>query len=211
MDINTENTQEVPEVKPPETKQKTSKFKNFFKSKRNVMIAVVALLLITGSTTALFLHNNNARKNKKAASLTENSDGLDTTYYTGIKEDVLTNQTFDCKPRNDHEWYRTDRTLVVDYKDPNTMYISVEYKGVFKTTDGGKSWIQKTKGIKVYARADDKTKGCYSEYPVIRMDPTNNRHLVIGLSGGGGGFLDATTPNTQTGGVYQSFDGGDSW
>jgi photosystem II stability/assembly factor-like uncharacterized protein len=133
------------------------------------------------------------------------------TGYTGIVEDVITKQTFECAPRNDHEWYRTDRTFTIDYTDPNTMYVNVEYKGIFKSIDGGKTWTQKTKGIKVYARSDDLTKGCYSEYPVIKMDPKDHLHLILGASGGGGGFLSPTGPNAQTGGVYQTFDGGETW
>ena len=54
-------------------------------------------------------------------------------------------------------------------------------------TSGGKNWLQKTKGIKVYAHEIDKTKGCYSEYPVMRMDPKNPKRLVLEVSSGGGG------------------------
>ncbi|HEY1074410.1 MAG TPA: sialidase family protein [Patescibacteria group bacterium] len=125
--------------------------------------------------------------------------------------DVITSLTFDCTPRNEHERYRTDRTLVVDPTDPNIMYINVEWKGVYKTTDGGQTWAQKVKGIKVYANKDDTTKGCYSEYPVIKMDPNDHLHLVLGASGGGGGNLSLKEPNSQTGGAYQSFDGGETW
>lgn len=125
--------------------------------------------------------------------------------------DVITSMTFDCSPRNEHEGYRTDRTLVIDPTDPNIMYINVEWKGVFKSVDGGQTWTQKVKGIKVYANKDDTTKGCYSEYPVIKMDPNDHLHLVLGASGGGGGNLSLTEPNSQTGGAYQSFDGGETW
>jgi len=131
--------------------------------------------------------------------------------YTGIVADVLQIQQFDCNARSEHEWYRTDRTLVVDHSNPDTLYVSVEHRGIFKSVDGGKSWQQKTKGIKVYARSDDKTKGCYGEYPVIKMNPKDPLHLVAGLSGPGGGFLHPDLPNSQVGGVYQSLDGGETW
>jgi hypothetical protein len=131
--------------------------------------------------------------------------------YTGLMADVLQIQQFDPNPRSDEEWYRTDRTLVVDHKNPDILYISVEYRGIFKSLDGGKTWQQKTKGIKVYARSDDKTKGCYGEYPVIKMNPANPLHLVAGLSGPGGGFLHPDLPNSQVGGVYQTLDGGENW
>jgi photosystem II stability/assembly factor-like uncharacterized protein len=139
-------------------------------------------------------------------------DALRATGYTGITADVLSNSpAFDCSPRNENEWYRSDHTLTVDYANPDIMYINVEYKGIYKSTDGGKTWAQKVKGIKVYPRKDDTSKGCYSEYPVIQMDPKDHKHLVIGLSSGGGANLDAKTPNSQVGGVYQSFDGAETW
>ncbi len=203
--------QQTQTPQPIQQEQSPNKISKILKNKK-IILPIVAVLVL-GIVAAAFLlkSGGNEQKNQQAARQTETASADDSSYYTGVQADVLTNQTFDCAARNDHEWYRTDRTLVVDYTNPNIMYVSVEYKGVFKTTDGGKTWAQKTKGIKVYARSDDKTKGCYSEYPVIRMDPKDPKHLVIGLSGGGGGFLDATTPNSQTGGVYQTFDGGEKW
>jgi photosystem II stability/assembly factor-like uncharacterized protein len=133
------------------------------------------------------------------------------TGYTGIAGDVMTNQRFECAPRSEHEWYRTGRTLAVDPTNPQVMYVSVEYKGVYKSTDGGATWKSSSKGIRAYAREDDPTKACYSEYPVIRINPKNNNHIVIGLSSGGGGHLHPSNINQQVGGVYQSFNAGESW
>ncbi len=131
--------------------------------------------------------------------------------YTGMDGDVIARQKFECLPRNEDEWYRTDRTLAVDPKNPQVMYVSVEYKGVYKTTDGGTTWKSSSKGIRVYSRQDDPTKGCYSEYPVIKINPKDSNHVVIGLSGGGGGHLHPTNVNQQVGGVYQSFNAGETW
>ncbi len=125
--------------------------------------------------------------------------------------DVITNQSFNCAPRNDDEWYRTDHSLALDPKNPKVMYVNIEWKGIFKTTDGGITWGSKSKGIKAYAREDDNTKPCYSEYPTIKINPSDSNHLVIVTSGGGGGYLSLTEPNSQTGGIYQSFDAGESW
>jgi photosystem II stability/assembly factor-like uncharacterized protein len=185
------------------------KLKKILKLKRTWVITAVIVLLGIGA--GFLILRGESQNSITLPDGTKKELSLEETAYTGVAADVLTNQALECKPRNEHEWYRTDHTLVVDHKNPNTLYVSIEYKGIFKSVDGGKIWVQKTKGIKVYARADDTTKGCYGEYPVIRMDPKNNKHLVIGLSGGGGGFLDATTPNSQVGGVYQTYDGGESW
>lgn len=184
------------------------KLKKILKFKRTWIIA--AAIMLFGVSAGLLLRGE-SQNTIILPDGTKRELSLEETAYTGVAADVLTNQTYDCKPRSEHEWYRTDHTLVVDHTDPNILYVNVEYKGIYKSVDGGTTWTQKTKGIKVYARADDITRGCYGEYPVIRMDPKNNKRLVVGLSGGGGGFLDATTPNSQTGGVYQTYDGGESW
>lgn len=125
--------------------------------------------------------------------------------------DVIDNQKFDCAPRNDDEWYRTDHTLVVDPKDPNIMFVNIEWLGVYKTTDGGKTWAHKTRGIKAYARSDNPSKACYGEYPTIVIDPHDTKHVMLVVSGGGGGHLSLTEPNAQTGGVFHSFDSGETW
>lgn len=190
----------------PGGKQKLIKL---LKLKRTWVIAAAVVLLSIGA--GFLLLREESQNTITLPDGTKKELSLEETGYTGVAADVLTNQTMECEPRSEHEWYRTDHTLVVDHKDPNVLYVSVEYKGIFKSVDGGQTWVQKTKGIKVYARADDPTKGCYGEYPVIRMDPKDNKRLVVGLSGGGGGFLDATTPNSQVGGVYQTYDGGENW
>lgn len=125
--------------------------------------------------------------------------------------DIITTQQVECAPRVDDEWYRTDHTLAIDPKNPQTMFVSIEWKGVYKSTDGGVTWQKKTKGILAYARKDDPSKNCHGEYPTIKIDPRNSEHIVLITSGGGGGYLSLSTPNSQTGGIYQSFDGGEIW
>jgi photosystem II stability/assembly factor-like uncharacterized protein len=115
----------------------------------------------------------------------------------------------ECKPRNGHEYYRTDNTFVIDPKNPQIMYVSVEHKGFYKSTDGGKTWAPKTKGIKTYPKKDDTTKPCHGEYPIAVIDPQNSEHLILGLSG----------PPTvyqkgfwgETGGLVESWDGAETW
>ena len=170
-------------------------------------IACSCLLLVLGAITvgAVLLSNHNTGSQ---------NCGFDTG-YTCIASDIIpakNGPNIDCHPESpDHEWYRTDRTLVIDPTDPNVMYVNVEWKGIFKSTDGGKTWTQKVTGIRAAARADDPTKGCYSEYPVIVIDPFDHNHLVVALSSGGGNFLGPERPYFQFGGVYQTFDGGEHW
>lgn len=107
------------------------------------------------------------------------------------------------------QWYRTDNTFVVDHKNPNTMYVNVEWKGFYKTTDGGKTWQLKVKGIVVDHKDKNTGKPCYGEYPTAIMDPTNNNRLLLATSGGGGGTIKDL--NMRGGGIYETTDGAESW
>lgn len=109
----------------------------------------------------------------------------------------------------DTQWYRTDDTFVVDYMNTDTMYVNVERKGFYKTTDGGKTWEKKVNGIIVDHK--DRTTGekCYGEYPVAIMDPTNNNRILLATSGGGGGTIKDL--NMRGGGVYETTDGAETW
>ena len=188
----------------------TSSPPGFFKKSWNFLRArwyrwALVLLILIGSIAvgAVLLIRQSTSSDTKHC-------GYDTGYTCQVG-DVMTNITFKCEPDEQNQWYRTDQSFVIDPTNPDVMYISVEWKGIYKTTDGGKTWQYKSKGIRAYARKDDTTKPCHSEYPVIRIDPFDHKHLVVAISGGGGGYIDATTPNSQTGGVYQTFDGGEHW
>jgi len=114
---------------------------------------------------------------------------------------------FDNVPED--QWYRTDNTFVVDYKNTDTMYVNVERRGLYKTTDGGKTWNLKVKGIVVDHKDKNNGKPCYGEYPVAIMDPTNNKRILLATSGGGGGTIKDL--NMRGGGVYETTDGAESW
>ncbi|MBM3256726.1 MAG: hypothetical protein FJY98_00115 [Candidatus Liptonbacteria bacterium] len=114
-----------------------------------------------------------------------------------------------CKPTSDnHQYYRTDRTFVIDPQTPNTMYVSVEHKGFYKTIDGGKTWALKVKGIPADRRKDNLAKPCYTEYPAATIDPNNSKHLVLALSGPPARFRDGYT---KVGGIVESWDGAETW
>jgi len=115
----------------------------------------------------------------------------------------------ECNDPSIDQWYRTDSTFVVDYKNPDTMYVNVEWKGLHKTTDGGRTWELKTNGI-IFDHKDKNTgKPCYGEYPTAIMDPTNNNRILLATSGGGGGTINDL--NMRGGGVYETTDGAESW
>jgi photosystem II stability/assembly factor-like uncharacterized protein len=117
-------------------------------------------------------------------------------------------QTFDCEPRSDQEYYRTDETFVIDPKNPSVMYINAEYKGFHKSIDGGKTWTLLTNGIKAYGRKDDPNKPCYAEYPYALIDPSNSSRVILAVSGAGGTPKDL---NALSSGILESTDGGQSF
>lgn len=118
-------------------------------------------------------------------------------------------QTFECGPRTDHEFYRTDQTFVIDPNNPDTMYVSVEYLGFHKSTDGGSTWQRLENGIKVYGSSDDPNKPCYGEYPFALVDPENSDRVILAASGPGGGTV--RDVNALGGGIFESLDGGNTF
>ncbi len=103
--------------------------------------------------------------------------------------------------------------ILVDPSEPNTVYVCVpgklwsdsDARGVYKTTDGGKTWTKVLKGA-------NPSTGC----SMISMDPQNPKILFAGMwdfrrkgwtfrSGGEG-------PDAPSGsGLFKSTDGGASW
>lgn len=183
--------------------------------KLHVLVAVILLALVcAGAFAAVQLSSDSSSQDETTQNQEQSAQSIQPlaaqlmAKYPSALIDI---QAFECEPRTDDEWYRTDHTLAIDPKNPDIMYVSVEYRGVYKSTDGGVTWQEKTDGILAYARSDDKSKRCFGEYPTIRINPTDSNHLILVTSGGGGGYLSLTEPNAQTGGIYQSFDAGESW
>ena len=103
--------------------------------------------------------------------------------------------------------------IVVDPSETNTVYVCVpgrlwsdsDERGVYKTTDGGKTWVNVLKGSNL-------STGC----SMLSLDPTNPKTIFAGMwdfrrkgwtfrSGGDG-------PDAPSGsGLFKSSDGGASW
>ena len=79
-------------------------------------------------------------------------------------------------------------TVTIDPGTPSTVYATARTQGVFRSSDGGRTWQPINTGI------TNLTMG--SSAPVI-IDPTNPLTLYVGSDGGGG--------------VFESLDGGDHW
>lgn len=182
------------------TKHESSKIK-LTKNKKLTIIAVAVVVLVGAAATYLLVKPKETAHQQKAQDQSQSTNNA--------KQASFEPNPIDCKPYDESQWYRTDSTFVVDPKNPETMYVNVEWKGFYKTTDGGKNWTKKTKGI-VVDNIDKTTKEpCYTEYPVAVIDPTNPQRLLLATSGGGGGTINDM--NMHGGGVYESTDGADSW
>jgi len=76
-------------------------------------------------------------------------------------------------------------TITVHPSDPNTVYIGTWKNGVFKTTNGGGSWVAKNTGL---TSTDARS---------LAIDPNNPQVIYAGLGGGAG--------------IFKSTNGGDLW
>lgn len=180
---------------------------------RNISIVSIVLFLV-GVTlgAALLLGRGKQVNNATDLPLTTSSGSTSSTEGLAAGQtnpDIVGfGQTFECNPRSDEEFYRTDETFVIDPKNPNVMYVNAEYKGFHKSEDGGKTWKLLTDGIKAYGRNDDPNKACYAEYPYALIDPQNTDRVILALSGAGGTPKDF---NALSSGIAESLDGGDSF
>lgn len=113
-----------------------------------------------------------------------------------------------CAPSHGFDGYRTDETLIINPKNNQEMYVNIEFKGLYKSSDGGNSWKFSGNGIEAWPRADNPTKPCYMEYMSAYIDP-NNTDRVFLVGGAAPGKV--SEPMYQPGGLHESLDGGKSW
>ncbi len=132
----------------------------------------------------------------------------DSALAQGNPDIVEPGNTRNCAPPNNEQWYRTDQTFTIDPNNTQTMYVNAEYKGFFKSTDGGKTWSILTNGIKAYGRQTDPNSPCYGEAPAVLVDPTNSNRILL-MNSGTNGYL--TSFNSMSGGIFESLDGGKSF
>lgn len=76
------------------------------------------------------------------------------------------------------------QTVAVDPVTANTLYVGTAYNGIFKSTNGGTSWQNSSRGLESL------------DISVITIDPNNPTILYAGTNGGG---------------IYKSSDGGARW
>ena len=96
-------------------------------------------------------------------------------------------------------------SLAIDPRNENVVYAGTETSGIFKTTDGGLTWIRLRLGFKCTPQ-----KTGYSQIFDIAIDPTDSQILYAAAVNGPGPVDNPISPSSS-GGVYKSTDGGASW
>jgi len=88
--------------------------------------------------------------------------------------------------------------MAMDPSDPLTIYVGINWKGLWKTTDGGSTW--KALGSGSDPNPYDKETGYLDDASAIAVDPNDSQHLYLskGVDGDNIGF-------------WVSRDGGESW
>ncbi len=99
------------------------------------------------------------------------------------------------------EWstFRTHRSLKVDPKDDDIVYVGVEYDGLYQSTDSGETWRAINEGILFESYG-------YGEFYDLDVGPEGA--LYVSLVGSPG---DWTRMHSRYNGVYKSIDGGQTW
>ncbi|HEY3917245.1 MAG TPA: hypothetical protein VGL83_05610 [Stellaceae bacterium] len=80
------------------------------------------------------------------------------------------------------------KSMAVDPRDPRVIYVGVEQAGLFKTTDGGRTWRE----LDSYSKPDDDS---YRDVHQIVLRPNHPDELYM----------------TTGMGLYRSTDGGETW
>jgi photosystem II stability/assembly factor-like uncharacterized protein len=84
--------------------------------------------------------------------------------------------------------------LVMDPQNPKILYASGSLNGVYKSTDGGDTWVEKTQSI--FKNFFDHEYGTIWPSRSILLDPSSSDIVYLGNYGGG---------------VFMSRNGGDNW
>jgi len=104
--------------------------------------------------------------------------------------------------------YRTNETFAIDPRNPSTLYVGVEYRGMFKSTDRGATWFPISSGLRGYPLRSDQSSICILEMGRTIVDPTNPQRLLMIRVDSPGTLRNAIAENA---GLYESLDGGASW
>lgn len=105
--------------------------------------------------------------------------------------------------------YGTSNSFTVDQNNPSVLYVGIEGRGVYKSMDKGITWKKIIKGLIAYPDSSDRSELCFPDIAAIYIHPANSQRLLMVTSDITTGYVD--WPYGETGGIWQSFDAGESW
>ncbi|MCB0209532.1 MAG: hypothetical protein KDJ52_09390 [Anaerolineae bacterium] len=88
-------------------------------------------------------------------------------------------------------------SLAVDPVNPKVLYAGTVGYGVYRSDDGGQSWVESNEGL-------GREPGILLWVPSITIDPANPEHIAITTGIGVGSEVISD-------GLFESFDGGQNW
>lgn len=100
-------------------------------------------------------------------------------------------------------WHKLDSlpdapdSLAVDPKNPDTLYVGTVGYGLFRSTDGGKTWQTLNNGLGWQP-------GIILDVPAAAVDSQNPKHITLTTAFGVGSHLAGD-------GIYESFNAGENW
>lgn len=105
--------------------------------------------------------------------------------------------------------YSTHKSLAIDPQNANIIYVGIEGRGVYKSEDKGLTWKKMIKGLVAYPHINDKSELCFPDLSFIYIDPANTKRLLLVVADLTTGYVD--WPYGETGGIWESVDGGENW
>jgi len=105
--------------------------------------------------------------------------------------------------------FHPGKSLVIDSKNPQIMYIGMEGAGILKTTNGGISWKSINNGLRAYPDSENPGKYCYGDVGQMIIDPTDSDRILFARADTSTGTI--YDPYSETAGVWESLDVGESW
>lgn len=164
------------------------------------LVVVLALIVVFFAASAFFRLQSHPNSSSGQATPMSRSNVLESSSRY-LKENGI-----DCRIENTNATYRS---LAIDPKDPKNLYIGIEGRGVYRSSDQGRTWAQKIKGLTVYPDSNDKRYSCFPDLSYIYIDPTNTKRLLLVIGDITSAYVD--WPYGETGGIWESLDGAENW
>ena len=184
-------------------------------SKKSMLIAlsITAVLIFVIIFSISNIQNSSENEEKypqkisQEQSISQNNSELERipSQAPQIVSDVIPAYPIRCDGGLGFDDYRIEQAFAINPKNNQEIYVNIEYKGLYKSTDGGKTWNFSGKGIKALPRNDDPSRPCRELHFSLYIDPLNTQRLLL-PGGSAPGKVEQ-----GLGGLVESTDGGKNW